>query len=137
MVLQPNTLLYDLYKITYQILNPDTLQLLTPQCSASTYINVTATGLSVYGFEYGISNLKIGFAQGFLLQPNTFTFDNDFIANISNLNFQFYCKKIIKTDNSSFSTQDFGSELKYAQKNNKNQIGSTCFDSICKNLESL
>ena len=134
MVLQPNTLSYDLYKITYQILNPDTLQLLTLQCSASTYINVTATGLSVYGLEYRITNLKIGFAQGFLLQPNTFTFDIDYIANISNLNFQFYCKKILKTDNSSFSTHDFGSELKYAQKNNLNPIGSTCFDSICKNL---
>ena len=125
LVIQPNTLPYGLYMITYGIYSKGDNSLLSQQ---STFVKVIETGIAVYGLEYGTSNLKLGYAQIIVFEPNKFTFDFDYIADVSSLDYKYFCAKLEQNDNSSTSSINFGSELKEAKSNNV-PLSSTCFDS--------
>ena len=123
---------YGIYQIFYQITaaDPSESSLFdTAYCRRSTWINVVETGITVYGLEYGTNNLNLGYNQEIFLQPDHFSFDYDFVANITNLSFNFYCEKL----NSNTSFSNFGIELK-ALKNNPSLGTSTCFFDSSKYL---
>ena len=127
LVIQQNYLSYGLYQITYQIYSMQ--DLISPLSSEVTYIKIIPTGISVYGLEYGKTYLKVGFAQEIVFQPNIYSFDFDFIADISLLEFRYYCLKINITENT--NSTDFGDELKTSKLENK-KLYSSCFNSTSK-----
>ena len=130
LVIQPNSLEYGYYKIIYEIV-VTLADGSTRNPKEKTFIKLIETGIAVYGLEFGTNNLKIGYAQDITFQPNKFSFDFDYLADIPSLQFKFYCRKVQKSGKVLLDNLDFGPELKTAQTSGYNfkQADSPCFQS--------
>lgn len=73
---------------------------------AQTYIQIIPTGLAVFAFENGVSNLFIGSIQEIRLQPSIYTLDLDSKIIPDKLNFSFFCKTVnLSESNSAVNSQ--------------------------------
>lgn len=73
---------------------------------AQTYIQIIPTGLAVFAFENGVSNLFIGSIQEIRLQPSIYTLDLDSKITPDKLNFSYFCKTVnLSESNSAVNSQ--------------------------------
>lgn len=94
------------------------------------YIRVIPTGIAVFCFDNYNKRFEIGSSQSLVLNPLTYSYDMDFLIDISSLQFKFFCFGINKTqpfpiDKNYFDLKNTV-DLKQSQMiNSKNE----CFDS--------
>lgn len=94
LVIQPNTLSYNLYKLVFQV-SMTYNNIYTSQ--AYSYFKLQPSGLvvlGIYGATGGTYQLALGLNQTFTLNPQKYSYDLDGIADFSKLNFTFYCQVI-------------------------------------------
>lgn len=95
LVLQPATLSYNLYKVMFQAtMTYNSIYTST----AYSYIKIQPSGLvvlAVYGaVGGGTYQMAMGYSQTLTLDPRSYSYDLDSIANMNSLNFTFYCQVI-------------------------------------------
>jgi hypothetical protein len=91
--IQPNTLDYGLYQITYQgIVKYSNGQ--TNITYLDTYVRIIPTGLGIFPFENGVTGIKIGSSQSINFNPVQNSFDFDNLATFNSLSFKFYCRTV-------------------------------------------
>jgi hypothetical protein len=64
------------------------------QAEVDTYICIVPSGIVVFAFEDGISQLAIGTGQSIELLPLVYSYDIDGDKDISELDFKIYCQVI-------------------------------------------
>ena len=99
---------------------------------AQTFIQIIPTGLAVFAFESGVSNLLIGSIQEIRLKPSIYTLDLDSKIAPDKLNFSFFCKTV----NLSESNSVVNSQIDLmTYKSNQNLVMNrnfSCFGSSSK-----
>jgi hypothetical protein len=122
-----NTLSYGLYKFTIRISMTHTDRitnaLVTGYSFESTYVQIIPTGISVY--LLGQTSLEIGSSQTLDFDPRTFSIDLDRIANVTLLNYKFYCHIFNVTNNTIVSNSI--DDLYYVKTYAPYTANETCF----------
>ena len=133
LVIQSNTLDYGMYEIQFQV-DITMEDVIFNSTMAKTYVQIIPSGLVVYPFKNGVSNIKIGSQQSLILNPILNSFDFDNLVDISSLKFKFYCKTIHL--NSSVMENNNNLNLLMYKMNNTLQMTSnqTCFASNSKSI---
>ncbi len=132
LVIQANTLAYGLYAFNFQtnVTITKTISDVFLTNNIATYVQITPTGLAVYGLENGVSGLLIGSQQSFSLKPALYSLDLDSLIKPSSLQYKFYCFTISQGSNTVVNATLSVDLLSY--KNNsllQMNSNSTCFSS--------
>ncbi len=131
LTLLSNFLEYGAYKLTY-VANITTVYNDVLVKETSTFFSIMPTGINVFVFENSQTNVTIGQVQPLVLDPVTFSYDLDSLADVGSLEFKFYCMVVNSTlVNINFLTN--GSyrnltDLKTAKVNNM-LTNQSCFNS--------
>lgn len=124
---QSNTVEYGVYKFSYSTklyaLIGSTMSVF--ESSISTFLKVVPSGLVVYVFQNGASQITIGYNQSIELRPKNLSYDLDNLISPSNLEFEFYCglPGSFQIDISNYSIDLSNISL------NHHFINGTCFNS--------
>jgi hypothetical protein len=98
--IQENTLSYGLYEVIHEVNVTKTVYpYVTATNSAYSYFKIVPTGLVINGIENGITSVVIGSNQEFYLTPTNYSYDLDELADLSSLNYKYYCRTIDLTSN--------------------------------------
>jgi hypothetical protein len=132
LVIQANTLAYGLYAFKFQtnVTIPKTISNIFLTNNIATYVQITPTGLAVYGLENGVLGLLIGSQQSFSLKPALYSLDLDLLIKPSSLQYKFYCFTISQGSNTIVNATQSVDLFSY--KNNslfQMNSNSTCFSS--------
>ena len=128
LVFKPNTLLYGIYKLYFKntVTFNSNQQVYT---DITQYIDIIPTGIQVIAFENGINELSFGYQQDIELNPGLYSTDYDLLAQLSNLNFTFYCRPVNINSNNLFQlNKSISDEIKAGSSGSMvlNQGVSTC-----------
>lgn len=142
LVIQPNILNYGVYKIVYQVtMAYDSVY--TSQ--VETFIQIKPSGLLISTLNditsAGTYELQLGANQSLTLDPVSYSTDIDSIADISRLNFSFYCRVIDSGVSDDYLSLNYGINLDLLTLKNNFTSNSniqalltnnskSCFDSI-------
>ena len=95
-----NTLFYGLYEVLYEVnVTMTAFPYINFTNSAKSYFKIVPTGLAINGIENGVTSLFIGSNQEFYLTPANYSYDLDELADLSSLNYKYYCRTIDLTSN--------------------------------------
>jgi hypothetical protein len=115
LVVQPGTLDYGLYKFVYKVTMLDGIYNNLFVGQVATYVEIIPTGIVVSSLPNslggGTLETNLGLSQSITLDPPSYSYDLDKLANISALSFKFYCQVI-----------DNGIQLGYPMLNYLNKI---------------
>ena len=133
LVIQSNTLVYGLYKITFYAKIILKLDGKVYGSNVSTYIRVVPTGIVVNALESGVQRISIGSNQTLIFNPVFYSFDLDNIVSPQSLSFIFFCQTI--NANETFVSKE-NIDLYQYNMNSSLIMNSnlTCFDSNSKLL---
>ena len=137
LVIQANTLAYGLYAFNFQTNVTIATSNVLLENNITTYVQITPTGLAVYGLQNGVSGLLIGSQQSFSLSPTLYSLDLDSLIKPSSLPYKFYCFTINQGLNTIVNATQSVDLFSY--KNNsllQMNSNSTCFSSN-SNLKHL
>ena len=132
-----NTLYYGLYEVIYQInVIMTAYPYLNTTISGYSYFKIVPTGLTINGIENGVTSLFIGSNQEFYLTPANYSYDLDELADLSSLNYKYYCRTIDLTsnliDNSTMTDlSTYKSNTGLAMNANKNCFASSAASKFC------
>lgn len=104
LVIQPNTLNYDLYdlygvyRLTYNVTinytDSNILNLnIVKYSSMNFYLKINLTGIIVLGLQDGVQSKSYGYAQSFVFAPRTFSFYLNIDVN-ETLTYLYYCRTV-------------------------------------------
>ena len=65
---------------------------------AVTYYEILPTGIAVFAIDSGVTSVKIGSGQLYMLKPTLFTIDFDYLMNPNKLDYKYYCRTIDLTN---------------------------------------
>ena len=127
LVIQPYTLDYGVYKITFLVeITVELYGLLSN--TVDTYIEIVPTGLAVFAIENGISSQLIGSSQSLILNPVAYSSDLDNYVAISSLTFEFYCT-VLNTNDINPPIEQATSLRTFKTKQLTMTWNETCFNS--------
>ena len=103
-----NTLTYGLYEVIYEV---NVTMTVDPYINFTNfrynYFKIVPSGIAINGIENGVTSLFIGSNQEFHLTPTNYSYDLDELADLSSLNYKYYCRTIdltsILIDNSTMT----------------------------------
>lgn len=144
LVIQPRTLGYNLYKLVFQV-SMTYSSIFTSQTYS--YFKVQPSGLVILGVfgatGGGTYQMAIGLSQMLTLNPQLYSYDLDGIADMTKMNFTFYCQVIDNNVAYGYPQIYYNSDLdlltikkNYAQSSevqnlfNENNTQHSCFSSI-------
>jgi hypothetical protein len=133
-----NTFAFGLYKLSfYANLFVQNISL-TFQEEINTFIQIVPSGINVYGLQNGLNQISIGRSQAFSLMPIDYSYDLDYVVNISSLDFKFYCKVMSKSAGFVYYLNESGSnfyDLYTGQAQNLALRNDSCFNSTSNVLK--
>lgn len=97
LTIKSNNLKYGVHKIVYlmqfQVIVRNFTKIKQTQFNSTgeTFIDVTVSGIAVFGITNGNDYAVIGSEQGFEIDPPTHSFDMDYIYSTKDLTFKMYC----------------------------------------------
>jgi hypothetical protein len=141
LVVYPNALGYGRYMFKYTVTITYTknagLTYLTLQSEVSTYIQISPTGLNVFGLPKGILQQSYGLYQQILLDAGSNTKDLDYYVDPRTLYYQFYCQVIPSGQATSYFTDVYSIVTQYNQTNFFQVKDTTTTQTNIKSTECL
>jgi hypothetical protein len=134
-----NTLTYGLFQISFQMnASLSGSENVVSSQKAVTYLSVSPTGIIVSATPNAVGSLVLGSKQSLVLTPRSYSMDMDSLANISALNFTFYCMRVSRNVSLTnfLSTTNATNLASLVRNSSYFQSNTSCFNSSCNYLIS-